>query len=312
MTSLIIGAGQIGSELEKQLTAHGEEVVVLRRSPAAVGSATVVSGDARDSACVERTMHGARAVFHCMHTDYSATAWRQVLPRAEKTVMDAAAAAGVPVVFPESVYAFGRGARSLSEDLPMRPASPLGEVRKELLEARAAHSAHTASVVASDLVGPTAASAASVLTLMVLDPIAAGKRRVWTMGDPDAPHSATYLPDLARAMIAAVDWAAPGGRALNAPAGPAMSQRQMAATAARAMGGAEPAVLGIPSLVFAAGGVVSRMLRELWNQRYLWSASSVLQPGALMSEQGLTATPWSAVLDEWAQRTQALTTAAAG
>ncbi|MFV0433138.1 MAG: NAD-dependent epimerase/dehydratase family protein [Leucobacter sp.] len=299
MRFLITGAGQIGSQLTRDLIATGHEVRVLRRSLAAVAGATVISGDAGDRVAVRTAAAGCDAVFHCIHASYSAAAWRRELPQRETAVMDVAAELGIPVVFPESVYAFGLGARDLREDSRIAPVSPLGRVRADLLSARAAHPARTASVVASDLVGPTARPKASVILATVLGPAAAG-HRAWVMGDPDAPHAVTYLPDLTRAMIEAAPLAATGGTILAAPTGPARSQRQMMIDAAAAVGHPRAGISRIPAAAFALCAPVSPTTRELFRQRYLWAAPSELRPGRLTTEFGLQPTPWDEVLREWA------------
>ncbi|RGE23135.1 NAD-dependent epimerase/dehydratase family protein [Leucobacter sp. wl10] len=299
MRYLITGAGQIGTQLAADLTAAGHGVTVLRGGAGAVPGAAVRSGDAGDWDALRSAAAGAAAIFHCIHAAYSAGAWSRELPQRETAVMDVAAGLGIPVVFPESVYAFGRGARDLDEETPIAPVSPLGRVRARLLAARAAHAARTASIVASDLVGPTARPKASVILATVLRPAAAG-RRALVMGDPDAPHAVTYLPDLARAMAAAVPLAEPGGAVLVAPTAPARSQRRMAVDAAAAVGRAPAGVGRIPSAALALGASVSPATRELFRQRYLWNAPSELRPGRLTVESGLEPTPWENVLREWA------------
>ena len=299
MRYLITGAGQIGTQLAHDLIADGHEVVVLRRRADPVPGAEVRSGDAGDRDALRTAASGATAVFHCVHAAYSAPAWRRELPWREIAIMDVAAELGIPVVFPESVYAFGMGARDLAETTPITPASPLGRVRADLLAARAAHPARTASVVASDLVGPTARPATSVVLSTVLRPAAAG-RRAMVLGDPDAPHAVTYLPDLTRAMAAAVPRAAASDTVLIAPTPAARSQRDMARDAAAAAGREPAGVSGIPNALLAVGAPFSASTRELFHQRYLWSAPSELRPGRLTTELGLEPTPWSDVLAEWA------------
>ncbi len=301
MRYLITGAGQIGRQLAQDLARDGHEVTTLRRGSDAVSDATVISGDAGDRAILRRAAAGASAIFHCIHTDYSAAAFDRDLPDRESAVMDVAADLHIPVVFPESVYAFGRNATDLGEHSAIAPVSPLGRSRAALLAARAAHSARTASVVASDLVGPTARPAAAVIQMLILSPVSAGKR-VWAMGDPDAPHAVTYVPDLSRAMIAAAPLARGAGEdaLLIAPTGPARSQREMAQDAAVASGRPAPGVSRIPSALFALGAPFSASARELYRQRYLWEAPSRLRPGRLTVELGLEPTPWSTVLHEWA------------
>ncbi|UOR02277.1 NAD-dependent epimerase/dehydratase family protein [Leucobacter allii] len=302
MRALVIGAGQIGRQIVRDLIAEGHEALVLRRAPDAVPGARTTAGDAGDPAALRSAAaRGAGpldAIFHCMHAPYSAPAWRRALPQRERAVMELAAELEVPVVFPESVYAFGRGAVDLSERAPIDPASPLGEVRAELLAARAAHPARTASVIASDLIGPTATARSSVVLGLVLSPAAAG-RSAWVLGDPDAPHAVTTIPDLSRAMRAAVPLAAPGGTLLIAPTDTARSQREMASDAARISGARARTVRAIPPAALALGGLASPMLREVHRQQYLWEAPSVLRPGRLQSELGLEATPWPAALEEW-------------
>jgi nucleoside-diphosphate-sugar epimerase len=301
MKYLVTGAGQIGRQLVADLSAEGHDVVVLRRGDGAVPGARTVSGDAADRELLRTAAAGASAVFHCVHTSYDAAAWERDLPGRERAVMDAAAELGIPVVFPESVYAFGEGARDLSEDAAWEPASPLGEVRRRLLAAREAHPARTLSVVAADLLGPTANPQTSVYKMMVLGPARRG-RTAWVMGDPDASRSFTYIPDLSAAMVVAArrcEALAPGGSAvLMAPSGGPLSQRQMAADAARVSGRRRVRVRRIPRWVFTVGGILSPMMRELGRQSYLWRQPSVLRAGRLTDEYGMTPTPWDAVVRE--------------
>lgn len=295
MRYLITGAGQIGTQLVRDLVADGHEAIVLRRRSETVSGATVIAGDAGDRDALRSAAAGAAAIFHCIHAPYSAKAWRRELPHRELAVMDVAAELGIPVVFPESVYAFGLGARELDENAVPAPVSPLGRVRAELLAARAAHPARTASVIASDLVGPTAAPKASVIRSTIISPASRG-RQVWVMGDPDAPHAVTYIPDLTRAMIAAASLARRGGITLNAPTDTARSQRQLAEAVTRAAGYDAADVHRIPAAAFALCAPFSPTTRELFRQRYLWAAPSTIRPGRLTTELGIRAAGWDEIL----------------
>lgn len=300
MRYLITGAGQIGRQLALDLSEAGCTVIVLRRDSAPVAGAHVRTGDAGDRDDLRAAALGADAIFHCIHAAYSAPVWRRELPHREQAVMDVAAELDIPVIFPESVYAYGRGARSVGEQSPLAPVSPLGEVRAALLEARAAHPARTASVIASDLIGLTAAAQTSVVLGMIFTPVAAG-RTAWLLGDPDAPHAVTAIPDLCRAMIASVPLAAPNDTRLIAPTPPARSQRKMAGDAAAALGLPPGRVLRIPPALLAIAGAGSPMMREMFHQRYLWESPSELVPGRLTADLGLEATPWEQTLSAWAE-----------
>lgn len=296
MKFVVTGAGQVGRQVVAHLVAQGHDVIVLRRPGASVPGARTVQADAGDQQVLARELVGAAAVFHCIHAAYDPVAWRRELPERERAVMDAAAEAGVPVVFPESVYAFGRDVTRLLEGAAPNPCSPLGQVRAELLDARRSHPAVTVSVVAGDLVGSGTTAKGSVPTATVVERVRQG-RTAWVMGDPDVPHAMTVVADLARAMVTVAaypDVVAPDGDAvLNAPSPESISMRELARSVAEP--GTEPTVRAVPWWPLRALGAVSPATRSLWHQRYLWDAPSVLEPGVLTTELGLAATQWSAL-----------------
>lgn len=300
MRFLITGAGQIGSTLAHTLTQAGHEAIVVRRSDAQVPIATTtISGDAADTELLSRAAAGANAIFHCIHAPYDAKAWRRELPHRERAVLDVAASLGVPVVFPESVYAFGAAACDLEEGAPLAPVSPLGEVRAELLRARAEHEAVSISVVASDLFGAGAGDG-SVATVSALRPAVAGKR-AWVLADKDAPHSWTYLPDMAEAMVHcalnAATLAPNSDVILHAPTAEPVTLRELAKQAA-ALADTSPArVSEVPVWVLGAMGPLHPAMRELHAQRYLWRKPAVLRPGRLTREFELHPTDWATALD---------------
>lgn len=304
MRYLITGAGQIGTQLARDLLAAGHDVVVLRRGSDVEPGARLVRGDAGDPAILRATLTDAdgvpaAAIFHCIHTSYDARAWRRDLPQREAAVMDVAAEAGIPVVFPESVYAFGEGAQDLTENAPLAPVSPLGELRADLLRARRAHAATTLSVVAADLLGPTASPDTSVFLQLVLTPASRGKH-AWALGDPDVRRSVTHIPDMTAAMLLAAQHAtslAPTGDAiLSAPSPAPLSQRELAARTAALTGARPRGISGIPPVILRTAGLFSPMMRELANQAYLWKRQAVLRPGRLTAELGLRATELDTVI----------------
>ncbi|WKD61975.1 NAD dependent epimerase/dehydratase family protein [Corynebacterium ciconiae DSM 44920] len=295
MHALITGAGQIGRALTTHLDSFGHTCTLLRRSSSPVPGARVVTGDAGDPALLRSLNQPAfDAIFHCIHTSYTEQAWRRELPSRERAIMDLAAELDIPVIFPESVYAFGVSARDLHEGTAVQPCSPLGQVRAELLEQRAGHRATTISVVAADLCGPTAHRAASIPTLSVIAPTARGARG-WLLGDADLPHSITYLPDLAHAMTYCAhhrEKIAPAGTAVvHCPCPAPESMRQLAQRVA-AYAGTTPRLSTVPSWLVRVAGHAHPVARELNNQRYLWREPAVLRPGRL----GITASSWPEII----------------
>ncbi len=167
---------------------------------------------------------GALAVHHCAHgSAYDAKVWRAELPATEAVVLAAAGRAGAVVVFPESLYSYGEIDTPMTEDLPREATRGKLGIRAELLRAREASPTPTVSVAASDFFGPAVrmAHAGERLVPKVLE----GKT-VNLVGSLEQPHSFTYVPDLARAMITA---AAEARAVEHLPARPDLPRRHAAA-----------------------------------------------------------------------------------
>ncbi len=118
---VVTGAGPVGSTVALQLADAGHQVRLLTRS----GSGPVHPLIDRRRVDVSRpeslaeAFDGAVAVHHCIHgSAYDAKVWRAELPQAEAAVLAAAGRVGAVVVFPESLYSYGR------VDGPMTEATP--------------------------------------------------------------------------------------------------------------------------------------------------------------------------------------------
>jgi nucleoside-diphosphate-sugar epimerase len=119
-------------------------------------------------------------------------------------------------------------------------------IRTELLKARAASAADTVSVVASDFFGPRVRT--SPAGERMVKPVLAGKS-LMVIDNPGLPHSFTYVPDLAAALIRAAQDPGLWNRVWHAPTGRALSQREIAEAFAAAAGARTPRVTGVPGLV---------------------------------------------------------------
>ncbi|MGP9537556.1 NAD-dependent epimerase/dehydratase family protein [Brachybacterium sp. AOP43-C2-M15] len=303
MHHLVIGEGQIGREIIARALEDGDTVTVLRRSEGdPAPGVRRVRGDVLDPDALAAALEGADAVQACFHAPYDARVWARDLPPRELAVLDAAAARDIPVVLPESMYGFQGGSRDLREGAAPSPLDAKGEVRIALLEQRRAHAARTLSIIAADLVGPTTmGTGASVACAMVIEPILAGRRPV-LFGAPDVPHTLTFVPDLARAMLHAARHAdrltAPddGDAVLHAPSAPARTQRELMTAASEMLDRADRRPWRIPRWSVRALSGVSTFARELAGISELWYAPCVLHPGVLTTEEGLAATPWEEAL----------------
>lgn len=287
----VTGAGPVGWTVADQLAAAGHRVRVLTRSGSGPDHPLVekVSADVSDPAGLGGAFSGAAAVFHCIHgSKYSAKAWEKELPAAEQSVLAAAGEAGAVVVFPESLYSYSAPEQVMAEDSPRLARGGKRGVRTALLAARAASSTDTVSVAAGDFFGPRVRNAHAGERLV--RPVMAG-RPVQVIGRADQPHSFTYVPDLAAAMIAAAGRPELWNRVWHAPTGPALTQRGIAGAFAAAAGARAPRISAIPGWALKAMGVFSPAMRELAETLYQFEQPFVMDSAASQAALGVAPTP---------------------
>ncbi|MBF6172078.1 NAD-dependent epimerase/dehydratase family protein [Nocardia blacklockiae] len=301
MTELhvVTGAGPVGTTVAEQLAAAGKHVRVLTRSGSGPAHPLIerrkvdVTRREQLSAVVE----GAVAVYHCTHgSKYEARTWWAELPATEQTVLEVAGQAGAVVVFPESLYSYGPVDRPMTEDMPRAADFGKPAVRVALLRARDASPTPTVSVAASDFIGPHVRN--SHAGERMVPNILSGKA-VQAFGKTDLPHSFTYMPDLAAAMIAAAADRSLWNSFLHAPTAPAVSIRELVAALAAAAGMPAPKILAMPGWALRTVGVVNGFMRELSEMNYQFERPFELDSTVSERRLGLRHTP----LDEVARGT---------
>ena len=288
---VVTGAGPVGTTVALRLAGAGTPVRVVTRSGSGPDHPLVerVRGDASDRDGLRRLLDGAVVVHHCIHgSAYDARTWRAELPAAEQAVMDVAGEVGAVVVFPESLYAYGPVDGPITEDLPREAATGKLGVRTDLLRARAAHATTTVSVAASDFLGPHVRTAHAGERL---GPTVLAGRTVRVVGSLRQPHSFTYVPDLAAAMVRGAELATPGDTVLHAPTAPPVTQQQLVEAVARAAGVPVPRTGVLPVGVLRLLGRVAPSLRELAETGYQFERPFVVDSAASERVLGLAPTP---------------------
>lgn len=295
---VVTGAGPVGSTVALHLAEAGQQVRLLTRS-----------GSGPDHPLIERqrvdvsradqfdaAFAGATAVYHCIHgSAYDVRAWRAELPVAEKVVLDAAGKVGAVVVFPESLYAYGPVDGPMTEDLPRAAKDGKLGVRTDLLAQRAASATPTISVAASDFYGPRVLMAHAGERMV---PTVLAGKTMRVVGSLDQPHSFTYVPDLAAAMIRAAATPELWNSFLHAPTAPPVTQRELIEQVAATAGVKVPRMSAIPVWTMKAIGVVSRSTKELAETGYMFDRPFVLDSTASEVRLGLSPTPLELGLKE--------------
>jgi nucleoside-diphosphate-sugar epimerase len=288
---VVTGAGPVGSTVALLLADAGEQVRLLTRSGSGPAHPSIERRrvDVSRPEALTEALEGAVAVHHCIHgSSYDARVWRAELPQAERAVLEAAGRAGAVVVFPESLYSYGPVEGVITESTPRTATTGKLGVRTELLAQREASPTPTVSVAASDFYGPLVRNAHAGERLV---PTVLAGRTMRVLGSPDQPHSFTYVPDLAAAMIAAAGRPDLWNSFLHAPTAPPVTQRRLVGLVAEAGDVAPPRTSGIPPWVLRASGVVSREMRELAETSYMFTGPFVMDSSASEARLGLAPTP---------------------
>lgn len=318
MKHVVLGKGPIGSHLAHQLADAGHDVVVLSRSGGApagpAGSATAGAArgtiahaavDAADADAVTRAAQGAAAVYNALNPAYHR--WTTDWPPVAEALLTAAERSGAVYVMAGNLYGYGRGTHHMLESSPLATTETKGQVRAAMWEqALRRHEdgrVRATEVRGSDYLGPLSLEHAHAGP-RALRPLLAG-RAVRPVGGADAPHTWTYLPDFARALVAAATTEAAWGRAWHVPSPEPLTFRELMTRFAAAAGAPEPRIRVVPLAMVRALGVAQPMMRELHAMGYQFVEPFVMDSAASQAVLGFGPTPWPTIVAEtlaWTRR----------
>ncbi|MEJ7584782.1 MAG: NAD-dependent epimerase/dehydratase family protein [Acidimicrobiales bacterium] len=289
---VIVGAGPVGSATAELLVAADHHVRIITRSGAGPEHPRVerVAANAADHAVLGPLTKDAAVIYNCANPAY--TRWPLDWPPLAASLLAAAEGIDAVLVTTSNLYAYGPVDHPMTESDPMAATGPKGRVRAQMWnEAEAAHDAgriRATEARASDFFGPGVTG--SVFGERVMPRLLAGKTLRF-LGDPDAPHSLTYGPDVARALVVLGADERAWGRPWHVPTGPALSMRATTQAAARASGAPTPKVGVLPPWAMKVGALVSPMIRELQETAYQFDRPFVLDSTAFTATFGWRATP---------------------
>src|SRR5215207_6681300 len=250
---VIFGTGAIGLATLDALCRRGETVRLVNRSGTAPVGADVeiLAGDAAVPSFAIAAAHGAQVVYQTLSPPYHQ--WVERFPALQAAVLAAAQDAGARLVSMENVYMYGRPAgQPFTETRPYAAHTKKGQLRARMArELQAAHRAGRVQVAtgrASDYFGPRG-GAQSNLGDRVFRPALAG-RTATVLGDPDQPHTYTYIPDIGEGLAVLGEHPDAPGEAWHLPNDPnTRTTRQLVETVYRHAGQPRARVRALPPLV---------------------------------------------------------------
>lgn len=289
---VVIGYGPAGAATAALLAERGERVRVIGRSPRENEPGLEhVALDAADQAALTEATRGAAAIYSCASPPYHR--WATDWPPLQDSICAAAEANGALLVSLGNLYGYGPVDGPLTENLPLAATGTKGRIRAMLSEQL--HALHdegrirAVEVRASDFFGPGVTDGGHLAARVV--PNVLRGRKVQVFGDPDAPHSWTYISDVARTLVAAAREEKAWGETWHVPTGPPRSARVMVALLCEAAGVPPVPVQRLSPMLLRAGALVSPMVRELQEVRYQFERPYVLDSRAAQELFALRPTP---------------------
>ena len=291
---VIFGSGPIGLALMNELVSQGKRVRIVNRrgalqQPVPAG-VELACGDAADPADTRALCQGAAVVYNCANPAY--TEWPEKLPLLQAGVLAGAVSAGAKLVAMENVYMYGpTGGQPLTEDLPYAATTRKGIVRarlaQELLAVHASGVVRVAIGRASDYFGPESIQSSAGERMFA--PALSGKT-VRVLGNPDLPHTYTYVPDIARGLAILGERDEALGQAWHLPSAPTITTRQFIQQIC-AINGQNPHIQAAPRLLIQALGLFDPMMHEVSEMQYEFEEPFILDDTRFVKAFGNIATP---------------------
>jgi len=308
---VVFGTGATGLATLEALRRRGERVRLVNRSGAAPvpDDVEVIGGDASDPAFAAAAAQGAKVVYQTLNPPYHQ--WVELFPGLQASVLAAAQATGARLVSMENVYMYGRpNGQPLTETRPYAAHTEKGKLRarmaRELLAAHQAGRVQVAVGRASDYFGPRG-GVQSNLGDRVFPAALAGKTAT-VMGDPDQPHTYTYIPDIGEGLAVLGEHPDAPGEVWHLPNDPdTRTTRQLVDTTYRQAGQPQTKLRGTPALLLRALGVINPTVRELVELQYEFQEPFIVDSTKIATKLEVHATPLDQALADTLASYQATT-----
>jgi len=295
---VVLGTGQVGRALAACLAGRGLAVrAVSRHRPAGLADGIDWrAADAADPDAATDAAKGAAVVYQCLNAPYPQ--WPELFPPLQRGALAAAERAGALLVTLENLYGYGpTGGKPMTEDLPLAATTVKGRTRAamtgELLAAAAAGRVRIAIGRASDFFG-AGVTEGSTLGRRVFANALAGRRADF-IGNPELPHTYSYVPDIAAGLATLGTDPRAVGEVWHLPGPQTVTTRALLDLVAGEVG--HPvAIRSVPKLAVRALGLVNPTIRALAEMAYEFDEPFILDTTRYEATFGGTATPLAAAV----------------
>ncbi len=288
---VIFGTGPLGKAVMRELMEQGQSVTMVNRSGQAdvPADVRVVKTDASKADETRAVCTGAQVVYDCLGAAYST--WGDVLPGMMSGVLAGASAAGARLVYADNVYAYGHVSGPITADLPETATTRKGSMRAQI--ARMLREAHDRGAVqasigrGSDFFGPEVL--VSALGERVFPPALQGKAAM-TLGNPDQPHTYTYINDFGKALVVLGKRDEAQGHTWHVPNPDTLTTRQVITMIFEELNHS-PRINSAGTLFFRILGLFNPDMREMVEMMYEFEQPFVVDSSAYTQTFAQSATP---------------------
>ncbi len=294
MTHVIFGTGPVGMATMEALCADGHTVRMVNRSgrtseplPAGVD---LVTGDASDPAFTTQATEGASVIYNALNPPYHK--WVELFPGLQAAAIEAAANHGAKLVVMENLYMYGSpNAQPMTETTPYNPHTKKGRLRaqmsRDLMDAHEKGGVQVAVGRAADFFGPRVLL--SAMGDRIMYPLVQGNT-AQVLGNPDMPHTYTYMPDIGRALAILGTRDEATGDIWHLPNPETLTTRAFIERAA-GIAGVEPKIQAAPELGVRMFGLFNPQVREVVEMLYQVKEPFIVDNSKYTTAFGEGATP---------------------
>jgi nucleoside-diphosphate-sugar epimerase len=167
---------------------------------------------------------------------------------------------------------------------------------RELLAAHRAGRVEIAIGRASDYFGPRGGAQSNLGDRVLQAALRGGTARV--LGDPDQPHTYTYIPDIGEGLAVLGEHPDAAGQVWHLPNDPSTRTTRELVSAVYALAGSPVRLRRVPPWLLRLAGLRNPDTRAVLEMDYLFEEPFVVDSGKITSKLGVTATPLPQALDE--------------
>lgn len=301
-SNVVFGTGPLGLSVMDELVARGRQVTLVSRSGKVAetlpNGVTVVAADATDPAQVATVCAAADVVFHCAQPHYHE--WPEKFPPITNGLLEGVSRTSARLVMGDNLYMYGpTGGAPIHEDLPYAAKTRKGACRAQM--AQTVLDAHRSGKVratlgrASDFYGPRVLDSAvgDIVFRAVLD----GKA-VNVLGNPDVPHTYTYIRDFARGLVTLSEHEEALGRAWHVPNAPTLTTRRFVNLVGEAAGQQTVKLRAAGKMTLRLLGLFQPDLREFVEIYYEFAEPFVVDDSSFRAAFGGSVTPHETAIRE--------------